>query len=98
MPLVDRSAWCLIELQKFWNSEKRMQTLSSKYIKVQAKGVITIPRKLRKRTGLADNSLARIREEKGKIIIEPVRVLPYPVRSYTQKEVAEFFSLDEKTS
>ncbi len=68
------------------------------FIKIQSKGIITIPRKLRTRVGLFDNSIARIREEKGKLVIEPVRILPYPVRSYSDKELAESFSLDEKES
>lgn len=63
--------------------------------KIQAKGVLTIPKKLRIKTGITDNSIVRMKEEKGKIIIEPVRTLPYPVRSYTDKEVQEFFALDE---
>ncbi len=65
-------------------------------IKIQPRGVITLPKKLRTKVGLADNSFVRLKEEKGRIVMEPVVVLPYPVRTYSDNEVEEFFELDEK--
>ena len=65
-------------------------------IKVQPKGLITIPKKLRESVGLSDRSLVRISTDKGRLIIEPVRALPYPVRSYTDKELDEFLAFDEE--
>lgn len=63
-------------------------------VKIQPKGLITLPKKLR--AGLfEDNSLARIKRDKGRLVIEPLRTLPYPVRSYTSKEVDEFLKLDD---
>lgn len=67
-------------------------------IKIQPKGVLTIPKKIRQFIGLEDNNIARIKIEKGKLIIEPVRTLPYPVRSYNDQEIEEFFELDKKES
>lgn len=64
-------------------------------IKIQAKGLITIPKKMRDTIGVVERSLVRLRADQGKITIEPVRTLPYPVRSYTDEEIDEFFALDE---
>jgi bifunctional DNA-binding transcriptional regulator/antitoxin component of YhaV-PrlF toxin-antitoxin module len=62
-------------------------------VKIQPKGLFTIPKKFR--TGLfEENGLARVRKEKGRLILEPVRTLPYPVRSYTESEIKEFLDLD----
>lgn len=65
-------------------------------IKIQSKGVLTIPKKLRQALGLEEDSLARLIAKKGRLIIEPVRTLPYPVRSYTDQEVNEFLDLDSQ--
>ncbi len=76
-----------------------MQTISFEdLIKIQPKGVLTIPKKMRQFVGLEDNNIARVKVEKGRLIIEPVRTLPYPVRSYTDEELEEFFALDKKES
>lgn len=62
-------------------------------VKIQPKGLFTIPKKFR--TGLfEENGLARVRKEKGRLILEPVRTLPYPVRRYTDQEIEEFLALD----
>lgn len=76
--------------------EGRMNQLTDEEIvKIQAKGLITLPKKLRK--GLIDDGgLVRVKKEQGRLVIEPVRTLPYPVRSYTDEEVAEFLKLDEQ--
>lgn len=65
-------------------------------IKIQPKGLITIPKKLREDLGLTENSLARLTKERGRLVIEPVRTLPYPVRSYTDEEIEEFIAFDEE--
>lgn len=64
-------------------------------IRVQPKGLVTIPKRFRRLIGLEPQSFARMRLEKRRIIIEPVRTLPYPVRSYTDAELEEFFALDK---
>lgn len=71
------------------------QAISEEIIKLQAKGVLTIPKNLRKNF-MEDNSLVRIKKKRGKIIIEPVQALPYPVRKYTDNDIEEFISLDNK--
>ena len=74
-----------------------MQT-QGKIVKIQTKGLITIPKEYRKELGFEESGLVRVKKGKGRIVIEPVRVLPYPVRSYTKKEIEEFLKLDEKES
>lgn len=66
--------------------------------KIQPRGILTIPKKLRLSIGLADNTLVRIRGNKYRLILEPVRALPYPVRGYTDSDINDFFDLDEKES
>lgn len=65
-------------------------------VKFQPKGLLTIPKKYRLSLGFEERGLARIKTEKGKLIIEPVRTLPYPVRTYTDAEIEEFLALDKK--
>lgn len=73
-----------------------MQTLPLEdIIKVQLKGLLMIPKKMRDSVGVVERGLVHIRADQGKITIEPVRTLPYPVRSYTDAEIDEFFALDE---
>ena len=75
-----------------------MQAISyEEIIKIQPRGVFTVPKRLRQ--GLFDKKgIAKIARVGRKLVIEPVRTLPYPVRSYTDQEVEEFFKLDEKES
>lgn len=73
------------------------QAISEEIIKIQAKGVLTIPKTLRNNF-LGDNSLVRIKKERNKLIIEPVQVIPYPVRKYTDNEIEEFIDYDKKES
>ncbi|OGG14150.1 hypothetical protein A2773_05365 [Candidatus Gottesmanbacteria bacterium RIFCSPHIGHO2_01_FULL_39_10] len=73
-----------------------MQISTENIIRILPKGVVTIPKKIRELVRLEENELARIKVEKGRLIIEPVRTLPYPVRSYTEKEIDEFIALDKK--
>lgn len=74
------------------------QIIQEEIIKIQPKGLLTIPKNLRLRLGFVDNSLVRVKEEKGRLIMEAVRTLPYPVRSYTHDEIEGFFKLDESES
>ena len=74
-----------------------MQT-QEEFIKVQNKGLITIPKSFRDDLGIRVNSIAKIKKVKGRIILEPVRILPYPVRSYKNSEIKEFIDLDNKES
>lgn len=77
-------------------SWKFMQILSTDIVKIQSKGLLTIPKKIRQNLGFEENSLVRVIEEKGRVVIEPIRTLPYPVRIYTRDEINEFLELDKK--
>lgn len=74
------------------------QIIQEEIIKIQPKGLMTIPKKFRQQLSLEENSLVRMKEEKGRLIIEAVRTLPYPVRSYSEDEIDEFIMLDNKES
>lgn len=67
-------------------------------VKIQARGLLTIPKRFRQDLFLEENSLARLKKEKGRLIIEPVRTLPYPVRSYMNEDLKDFLELDKKES
>ena len=74
-----------------------MQTVTyEEIVKLQGRsGVFTLPKKVRE--GLfEDNSLAKVTRTGNRIIIEPVKILPYSVRSYTNDEIDEFFALDDE--
>ena len=58
--------------------------------------MITIPKNYRDELGLGKDDLIRMKKNKGRIIFEPVRTLPYTVRSYTESEVDEFSQEDKK--
>jgi len=71
------------------------QIAQEEIIKMQTKGLLTIPKKMRQKLGFEENSLVRVREERGRVVIEPVRTLPYPVRSYTEQDIKGFIELDQ---
>jgi AbrB family looped-hinge helix DNA binding protein len=76
-----------------------MQTVTLEdIIKMQPKGLVTIPKKIREMVGIAENDLVRVRTDRGRLALEPIRMLPYPVRSYTDRELKEFVDLDAKES
>ncbi|MBI5358485.1 hypothetical protein HZB69_02535 [Candidatus Amesbacteria bacterium] len=64
---------------------------------IQLRGNFTIPSKLRT-DGFEENKYIRITKSDGKIILEPVQIIGYPVRKYLDSEVDEFFDLDNKES
>lgn len=73
-------------------------TFTEEIAKIQPRGILTIPKKLRRSMGLADNTFVKISGNKYRLIIEPIRVLPYTVRSYNDNEIKDFFDLDASES
>ena len=73
-----------------------LQLVQDEIIKLQPRGLLTIPKKLRKSLGLEENSLLRIRKDQWRLVIEPVRTISYPARSYTDKDLSDFFEFDEE--
>jgi len=70
--------------------------IQEELVKIQPKGLLTIPKKLREKLGFVEGEFARVKEKKGRLIIEPVRTLPYQVRSYSEVDLEEFFAEDER--
>ncbi|KKS79398.1 MAG: hypothetical protein UV54_C0035G0009 [Candidatus Beckwithbacteria bacterium GW2011_GWA2_43_10] len=66
--------------------------------KLQPKGLLTIPKKFREKLGFSENNLVRLKADRGRLIVEPVKTLPYPVRTYSDQELKEFFALDDEES
>lgn len=61
------------------------QIMQEDIVKMQSKGLLTIPKRFREELGFEEDGLVRVMEEKGRIVLEPVRILDYPVRSYSQE-------------
>jgi AbrB family looped-hinge helix DNA binding protein len=57
-------------------------------LKVGARGTVVIPRKLRKRFGLAEGSTMVVEEREDGILLRPAVVLP--VEAYSPERIAEF--------
>lgn len=65
------------------------------YTQIKQKGVVTIPVKFRQKMGLSISDMLRLKIEENRIILEPVRILPYPTRRYSKEEVKEFLAFDK---
>lgn len=74
------------------------QIIQEEIVKIQSKGLLTLPKKLRQKLGIEENGLVKVKEEKGRIVVEPLRILPYPVRRYTEEEIKEFIEIDKQES
>lgn len=72
------------------------QVILEDIVKMQPKGLLTIPKRFREELGFEEDGLVRVKKEKGRIVLEPVRILDYPVRSYSKEEIDEFLALDRK--
>lgn len=70
--------------------------LHEEIVRILPKGLMTIPISLRRKFGLEDNGLVKLVEDNGRLIMEPVFILPYKVRTYTPQELKEFLNLDKK--
>ena len=73
------------------------QIITEDIFKLQPKLLLTLPRRLREGI-FEENGYVRVKKVKGRLILEPVRILSYPVRRYTEEEVNNFFALDEEDS
>ncbi|HJZ05925.1 hypothetical protein A2634_01550 [Candidatus Amesbacteria bacterium RIFCSPHIGHO2_01_FULL_48_32] len=66
-------------------------------VMLQPRGQITVPRRFRVKYGFGQGPV-RVRDVGGGVMIEPVTILKYRVRRYSDQEVDEFLKLDEKES
>lgn len=71
-----------------------MQAATEDIIKILPKGLITIPKKWREDLGFKENSLARVKKEGRRLVLEPIRVVGYPLRDYSKKELRQFLKED----
>jgi bifunctional DNA-binding transcriptional regulator/antitoxin component of YhaV-PrlF toxin-antitoxin module len=74
------------------------QSTYQDFTKLQSKGLITIPKRIRQNLKFQENQLLRLKQDKGRLIIESVRTLPYSVRSYSQEDLNKFIKLDGQDS
>lgn len=68
-----------------------MQTL----IRVQSKGLITLPKKIRDELNLSENSHLKISIQNGKVVLDPLQVRSFPIRIYTDEEIEQFLEDDK---
>lgn len=62
----------------------------------QPRGQITLPIKYREKYGIVPGVPVRISDTGEGIRVDPVRIVSYPVRRYTDSEIDEFLKLDAK--
>lgn len=72
------------------------QIILEDIVKMQAKGLLTIPKRFREELGFEEDGFVRVKQEKGRVVLEPVRILDYPVRGYTKEEIDEFLAFDRE--
>ncbi len=65
------------------------------WLKVLAKGMVTLPKKWRDELGITNGSLVKAKKEGNKVVIEiqPRKLAPY--RVYSDAEIDEFLKEDE---
>ena len=64
----------------------------------QPRGQITLPKRFRDKLGIRPGIPVKVFEDGIGVKVEPMRIVSYPVRSYTDREIQDFFGLDEKES
>ena len=67
-------------------------------VQIGPKGTFTLPKPLRSLSNLGEGSFVKATFSFGKIILEPARLISYPVRQYTDQEIDEFLQEDKKLS
>jgi len=73
------------------------QSAYEEIVRIQPRGVITIPRQFRDK-GFGERSFVKIKKVSGCLVLEPVTMLGYSVRRYSDQEVDEFLKLDKEES
>lgn len=67
----------------------------TRVMQLPARGQITIPTEFRRRLGLEDGSLVRMRLAGDKIEIEPLATTEVNLRLYTDEELRQFQAADK---
>lgn len=66
---------------------------SEEWVKVLAKGMITIPKSFREELGIREGEVARIKKIGKRLVIEPRELIDYEV--YSDKELKEMIEGDK---
>lgn len=72
------------------------QITNDTIVQIGPKGTFTLPKPLRTLANLPDGSFLRARLDFGRIILEPTRMISYPIRQYTDEEIDGFLQEDKK--
>lgn len=72
------------------------QIANDTIVQIGPKGTFTLPKPLRTLANLPDGSFLKARIDLGRIILEPARMISYPIRQYTDEEIDEFLQEDKK--
>lgn len=67
--------------------------IQEEWVNILAKGIITIPKKMREKVGIKEGDVAKVKVQGKKIIIEPRDEVPY--RTFTKKQIEEWLKEDE---
>ncbi len=70
--------------------------VTSKLVRLQAKGQITLPAEFRRRLNVTEDAILRITLEEGGLAITPLRSEPAdpPLRDYSQADIERFLRED----
>lgn len=64
-------------------------------VRARKKGQITLPKLVRERVGIEPDTPLGIAVSRGKVILEPLAIAPYPTRRYTRKQLEQFVRDDK---
>lgn len=73
-----------------------LQTFDDIVVQIGPKGTFTLPKSLRTLTNLNDGTFVKASVAMGKIILEPARMISYPVRQYADEDIENFLEEDKK--
>lgn len=62
---------------------------------VREKGQITLPKPVRDRVGIEKDTPLGIAVSRGKVVLEPLAINPYPIREYTKTQIEQFIKEDQ---
>lgn len=72
---------------------KREEITKEEWVKVLAKGMITIPKPFREQLGIKEGEVARIKKIGNRLVIEPREVADYEI--YSKKEWQKMLKEDQ---
>lgn len=64
-------------------------------VRVREKGQITLPKSLREKVGIEQDMPLGVVVSRGKVILEPLAITPYPLREYSRAQIEQFVKEDQ---